>query len=143
MGFRPEAKHFTIKFAEEHELHGLTIKTRSVPIGTVLDVMRGAGAQMKGGRPVNVEDVEAVERLFVNFGGALIEWNLDHPDTGEPVPATEAGVRSLDFDLVTTLAMEWVGAMMGASAPLAPGSTPGGKPLSSIPMEPLTSSPVS
>lgn len=140
MGFRPQEKTFRVVFDEDHDLHGLWLRTRSVPIGTILDVMRSAGASMRGGTP-GVEDIESVGLLFEKFGGALVEWNLDHPTTGEPVPATPDGLRGLDFDLVTTLAMEWVGAVVGAAAPLGPSSSRGPAPrMDSLPMEPLSSS---
>lgn len=142
MGFRPEAKRFRLRFDEDHEFHGLEIVTRSVPIGTILDVMRAAGSG--AGRSPSPEDVESIRGLFENFGGALIEWDLEHPDTGEPVPATPEGVATLDFDLVTRLAMEWVQAVLGASAPLGGASSSGRPaaafPVSSIPMEPRSSS---
>lgn len=140
MGFRPQEKTFRVVFDTEHDLHGLEIRTRSVPIGTILNVMRAAGASLKGGK-AGVEDIESVSSLFEEFGGALIEWNLEHPKTGEPVEATPEGLRSLDFDLVTTLAMEWVGAVVGAAAPLGKSSPPGPSPrMDSLPMEPLSSS---
>lgn len=140
MGFRPQEKTFRVVFDEEHDLHGLWLRTRSVPIGTILDVMRSAGATLRGGKP-GVEDIESVGLLFEKFGGALVEWNLDDPATGEPVPATPDGLRGLDFDLVTMLAMEWVGAVVGAAAPLGPASSPGPGPrMDSLPMEPLSSS---
>jgi hypothetical protein len=140
VGFRPQEKTFRVVFHEEHDLHGLEIRTRSVPIGTILSVMRAAGASMRGGKP-GIEDIESVSALFDEFGGALIEWNLDHPKSGEPVEATPEGLRTLPFDLVTTLAMEWVGAVVGAAAPLGPSSSPGPGPrMDSLPMEPLSSS---
>jgi hypothetical protein len=142
VGYRPQPKRFRVAFEEDHELHGLELVTRSVPIGTILTVLRAAGSGAK--TTPEPEDVAAVQGLFEEFGGALIEWNLEHPETGEPVPATPEGVAGLDFDLVSRIAMEWVQAVLGASAPLGAGSN-GGRPaaafpVSSIPMAPRSSS---
>lgn len=142
MGYRPEPRRFRLTFDEQHKRHGLEIVTRSVPVHALMDVLKAAGAGM-GGRQPSIEDVEAIADLFENFGGALIEWNLDHPDTGDPVPATPDGLRTLDFDLVTELAMEWVGAVMGGSDPLGGSSRPGASepnhyPVASLPMIPLS-----
>jgi len=140
VGYRPAEKTFRVVFDEGHEHHGLEMRTRSVPIGTILDVMRAAGSKLRGGKPT-VEDMESVDKLFDNFGGALIEWNLEHPKTGEPVDPTPAGVRTLDFDFVTVLAMEWVNAVVGAAAPLGPSSSRTPDPrMDSLPMEPLAGS---
>jgi len=142
VGYRPQPKRFRLTFEPDHEFHGLEIVTKSVPIGTLLAILRVAG---KGGtgRP-GVDDVEAVAGMFDEFGNALIEWTMEHPDTGEPVPASADGLRSLDTDLVTRLAMEWVQAVLGAAAPLGAGSSSGRPaaafPVSSIPMAPRSSS---
>lgn len=142
VGYRPEPRRFRITFDETHKRHGLEIVTRSVPVHVLMNVLKAAGAGMGNRRP-SLEDVEAIGDLFDNFGGALIEWNLEHPDTGDPVDPSPAGLRTLDFDLVTELAMEWVGAVMGGAAPLGGSSRPGGSepshyPVASLPMIPLS-----
>ena len=111
MGYRPQPKRFRLTFEPEHEFHGLEIVTKSVPIGTLLAILRVAG---KGGtgRP-GVDDVEAVAGMFDEFGNALIEWTMEHPDTGEPVPASADGLRTLDTDLVRAgRALEEVGELL-------------------------------
>lgn len=138
MGYRRQAKRFRLTFDEAHELHGLEVVTKSVPIGVILTVMRAAGAG-QGGRKPTIEDVESVSTLFDTLGDALIEWNFED-EAGEPVPATPEGLRSLDLDFVTMLSMEWVEAVIGASAPLGKSSQSGPRfPETSLPMTPLGS----
>lgn len=137
MGYRRPAKRFRLTFDERHELHGLEVVTKSVPIGVILTVMRAAGAGMN--RKPTVEDVEGVSTLFDTLGDALIEWNYED-DNGDPVPATPDGLRSLDLDFVTMLSMEWVEAVIGASAPLGKSSPSGPSfPETSLPMTTLGS----
>lgn len=137
MGYRRPAKRFRLTFDESHELHGLEVVTKSVPIGVILTVMRAAGSGMT--RKPTVEDVESVSTLFDTLGDALLEWNYEDDD-GEPVPATAEGLRSLDLDFVTMLSMEWVEAVIGASAPLGKSSPSGPRfPETSLPMTPLGS----
>jgi hypothetical protein len=140
VGFSREPRRLRITFEDGHELHGLEVVTRSVPIGTILAVLRAAGGSSQPG----VEQIEAMATLFEQLGAALIEWNyLDH-ETQEPVPPTPDGLSGLDFEFVTMLAMHWVDAVVGAAAPLANGSS-GGRPqaafpVASLPMVPRSAS---
>lgn len=142
MGFRREPRRLRISFEPEHELHGLELVTKSVPIGTILAVLRAAGGGVTS-KP-GVEQIEAMTVLFEQLGGALIEWNYEDHETGEAVPATPAGLASQDFEFVTTLAMAWVDAVVGAAAPLASSSSggraPAAFPVASLPMVPRSES---
>jgi hypothetical protein len=136
MGYRPEPKVYRITLADgEHA--GLSMRVRSVPVGRFLDLTRMADRATGSPR----EAMTDMEGLFAGFAEALIEWNLEDPDTGDPVPPDLAGLSVLDFDLGMLLIGEWLTAIGGVAAPLgAPRPSGATMPEESIPMEPLSPS---
>lgn len=127
MGYRRKRKTITLTFGEKDgDLDGLEVVTRSLPLGTYLNLM-GAGE----------EDNSGLADVLDEFTRCLVSWNLEDED-GTPVPATEEAVRGEDHDDMIKVATRWLDAMGGVaeSDPL-PQSSPGGEPslAASIPMD--------
>ncbi|MFI5524978.1 hypothetical protein [Streptomyces platensis] len=90
------------------------------------------------------DEQSGVIRQLEEFGDSLISWNLEHHETGEPLPCTREALFSLDNDLAMALATDWLERLGGkVDRPLPSGSPDGGpSPEASIPMEPLSGSPL-
>ena len=120
-GFKPERKRYRLKWAEDHELHGLVVEMRGLPVGVFLEM-----AEMSDLDPTNfsVEDMPKVTRLFEIVAGGLAEWNL-LDDYDQPVPATSDGIMAQEFPLVMAIIEGWMEAIGQVPAPLGQPSTDG------------------
>jgi hypothetical protein len=146
-GFVRERKVYKLTF-RDHELEGLVVRARSVPLGVFLDLMELASSA--GLDTIEELDwsnlpegaADAIRRLLEEFGRALVEWNLE--DENGPVPATFEGLAGQDLDLAMEIIEAWMTAIAGVAGPLGQ-SSPDGKPslAGSLPMEPLSESPAS
>jgi hypothetical protein len=143
-GYRRQRKLFRLEWPEGHELHGLVVRARSVPIEGLLDLLDAASGIDLGSigdlQAVRAEAVEAVRLIVDTFAGALVDWSLQDED-GTPVPATAAGLRGEEPDLLMALLEAWMDAVVGVSAPLGRPS-PAGEPSleASLPMAPPSTS---
>lgn len=112
---------------------GLTVQARSVSMGQVIDLSASIEARIFG-PAIPPEDLPHLKKVLDAFGAALVGWNLT--DGGTPVPATRAGLRTLDHALFRRLVLAWIDAMVTVPAPLDPPSADGEPhPEQSIPME--------
>lgn len=139
MGFRAPKKTYRLVF-ESEDLAGLEVRAASMPLGELLEIQQLADRYGPGGseRPGMVE----IDRMLGGFARALLSWNVED-DEGRPVPATLDGLKSLDFDFVLDIMLAWMDAVVAVPAPLAQPSSSGGTSLElSLPMEPLSPSPV-
>ena len=135
MGYRPQRRTFRLRF-EDEAYEGLIVRARSVSIGSLLGVAGLASLDPTQLRP---EDLAVLGELSEVFADALLDWNLEDPDSGEPVPATLAGVKAQDTDFILPIIKAWFEGVAGVAGPLGPRSTDGpqsGPP--PIPMEPRT-----
>jgi hypothetical protein len=134
MGYKPKAKTYLIQFEEGHEYHGAEARLQGMSYGEWEEATGadGGDGDKNGG--------DSVKR-FVDH---LIEWNVDDPKTGEPLPPTLESLKALDKDLVAALNNAWIQHLIGVhdADPLAE-SSPSGEPSpapSAIPMEALSPS---
>lgn len=140
MGYRPKRKTYLVKFDEDHELHGLEMRVRSIPMhefNRLTEISDRVNEKEAAG-----EDVDAlIDELYRFFLAGLDWWNVE-TDAGEPVEKTVAALREhLEFDFVTQVIMEWMTQIASVSAPLEKPSNGGGTTrMASLPMEPLSSS---
>ncbi|UJV42092.1 hypothetical protein [Streptomyces sp. AMCC400023] len=133
MGYQPKKKIYTLEF-EEPEFEGLEVRIGGLNTGQVMDI---DAARADGGDA-------AIVTMLKLLGDRLIEWNVDHPDTSEPVPPTFEGVCSLDMDFNWAIINAWQSAVAGVKAPLDEPSTDGEPSLvASIPMDVLSLPPES
>ncbi|MFG3276246.1 hypothetical protein [Streptomyces luteogriseus] len=131
MGYKPKRKIITLDF--EGTTHdGLEVTMRGLTVGEELELDDLRGKEGYG------------RRVFEMMAGLLHEWNVEDPDTGEPVPATFEGVCTQDATFVMEILDALQGTQSGVSDPL-PESSPSGEPspVESIPMEALSESPQS
>lgn len=97
------------------DLEGMEIEVRlDVPVGLFLDIQS------------MVEEGKAVQ-IFQRFAGdVLIAWNLED-ETGQPVPATVAGMLSLPLAQANIIIQKWAEVVQGLSNPLGGASLNGGQ----------------
>lgn len=135
MGFKAPVTIFKLNFKDEYA--GLEVAVKSVPTGDLMDLMKMAVTLGSSGKDVKATDMDAVSSLFSGFAGALVSWNLED-EQGVAIPATLAGVNSLEFQFVVMVIMVWVEAVAGVSSDLGKASNSGGTFQGApIPMEPL------
>ena len=133
MGYQPKKKIYTLEF-EDAEYTGLEVKIGGLNTGQVMDI---DAARSDGGDA-------AIVTMLKLLGDRLIHWNVEHPDTGEPVPTTFEGVCSLDIDFNWAIINAWQSAAAGVKAPLDEPSTDTELSLvASIPTETLSLPPES
>lgn len=115
---------------------GLEVRVASVSIDRLMGLQKQA-AELKQERTTSFDEAR---ELFETFAESLRSWNLEEDD-GTPVPATLAGVLSLELGFASELLLVWFEAIAGVPAPLDKRST-GGSPseVPSIPMEALSPS---
>lgn len=134
MGYKAKLKTYLVQFEAGHEYHGAEARLRGMTYGEWEEATGGDGGEG------DKNGAETVKR-FVDH---LIEWNLEHPVTGEPLPTTMDAVKALDKGLVAALNNAWINSLIGVhdGDPL-PESSPSGEPspeVSAIPMEALSPS---
>jgi hypothetical protein len=138
---------------EDPEMEGLVVKARSVPLGTLLELVDLASVVDERTTSLSGDEAAALRGLFSGFAQALVTWNLEQPvldeagdETGdsEPVPATLDGLYGQDMDFVLVVVKAWMDAMASVAGPLGQRS-PGGEPspVASLPMEPVSPNPTS
>jgi hypothetical protein len=137
VGFVRQKKIFKLVFADP-EMEGLEVRIRSMSIEQALDVAELA--------TVAANQRDRIYQLTDALAAGIVSWNLEELDDQEvpqPVPATAAGLRSQDLDLLLAIVRAWINAVLAVSPPLAKPSPDGGPSLeASIPMEsPLPSPP--
>lgn len=129
-GYRHKAKRITVRFEEPHDFAGFEATLRGQHLGGFLNLL-GIGEV----------DLSNIGDQLREMGKALISWNLEDEESGEPVPVTPEAVMAQDQDLMIALAKGWTDGLRGIPAPLEPSSTDGPpSPEASIPMEPLSES---
>lgn len=133
MGYKAKLKTYLVRFDEGHEFHGAEARLRGMTYGEweVAAGLDGGDGDDNGAASV---------KRFVDH---LISWNLEHPETGEPLPTTMDAVKALDHDLVGALNNAWIQTLIGVHrADPLPESSPSGEPslVESVPMEALSPS---
>ena len=118
MGFVPPTTGVKLTF-EGSMYEGLEVTMDSVSTGTVLDIMEKFEAAKNG-------DPAAMIVLLDGFAKALEAWNIEDRKTGDPVPATLDGLRTLDFTLAMAIIGAWIGSVTSAPPPLPGNSGSGG-----------------
>lgn len=115
----------------------LLVRMRPMSIGAL--AMVGELAELRE-RKLTAADTARVFELFELFAEHLVSWNLED-EKGEPVPATEGGVKAQDLDFGLMLMFAWLDAVTAVEPPLpAPSSSGAPYPAVSIPMETLSTS---
>lgn len=121
---------------------GLEVTAEGLSTGDLLDLMETAaklGPDPAAAAKLNAEARPVIEGLMGTLAGALTEWNIEDRH-GKPVPATLAGLKSLNLSLVMDIITAWMAAQNGVDDDLGKDSGSGGNSdlEQSIPMEPLS-----
>jgi hypothetical protein len=133
-GFRPEADEYKVTY-DRPGVNGLIAHFDDLSIQEALDMdvllldVPGETAE---------QTRERQTALYAAVADHLLDWNLLHPKTGEPVPCTTEGLMSMGHSFVGKVIAGYFIARRGVPAPLDDGSTSGEPfPEGSIPMETL------
>lgn len=137
MGFTPPRKVYVLDFAET-ELDGLEMRARSAPLGMMLQL--GASADHFEGVPspeamAALPDAEKLRlvkgsmgklhELVDMYSQVLVSWNYED-ENGQPVPATAAGLLTLDPPHLMLIIRAWQAAVAAVPPGSAPTSNAGG-----------------
>jgi hypothetical protein len=128
MGFRPEPDEYSIVFAEDTGLYGLEMTTTDMDIDTLLRItglVKHVGSR-KEEEVTGAEFLASFNELLEIFSTSLISWNLEHPKTGLPVPATAEGMRSLSIKMFMKILDAWQTAVAGVDPTSPADSNSGG-----------------
>lgn len=133
MGYRPQRKVYVLDFGEKYQ--GLEVKVRAGTLGQMLALQRLSGEDLTA---------DQLDGLFAGFAELLKEWNVEDPDSGEPVPPTVDGLKSLPPDLAQDIIATASQVLAGVPDPLPEGSADG-RPsvVASLPTVPLSPNPPS
>lgn len=142
MGFKVPKRTIPLNF-KGTELEGLEVNIKPLPLGEYLEFQKGFRRLVESSNEVTEED----EQFFIDtincFAQVIDSWDLED-ENGTPVPATRDGIMSLDSVFVIALLDAFMAAIEGVDEDLGKDSTSGPnlEGLDSIPMEPLSPSPV-
>lgn len=121
---------------EDPELADLSVRVRSLNVGQMLEATELS--RLDDDKLPVQEKLAAMGELFDVFASALVDWNLEEED-GTAIPATLAGIKTLESAFLMDVIRTWITATAGVAAPLAQPSA-GGSPslVASMPMETLS-----
>lgn len=137
MGYRKKSKTYTLKWAVDHELHGLEVVLKGLTVARMLEMSSKASTLAEDPGAASVTDTED---MFRTFARSLVSWNLED-DEGISVPATYEGVTGQDLDFILDLITTWMEAVAGVD-PTSPPDSGSGEPAleASLQMEALSPS---
>jgi hypothetical protein len=144
MGYK--RKLYVLKWPDGHELAGLEVTTKGLPVKKLFELVQLSG-QLTGEGDVAAK-VTVADELFMGFAERLVSWNLEDDD-GNPVPADLIGVTDQDFNFMVGVIMTWMDEVASVDIPLPQPSPPGGSSETEpdmaalIPVETLSPSPLS
>lgn len=119
MGFRPEPTIYKLSFKDSH-LDGLTVRIGGCTVAEWQETLRSANPEDGTGV------ADANEQMLALFAKYLVEWDLEDPRTGEPVPPTMEGLNTQENRLIAEIVVAWQKAMMFVADDLGKGLTNGG-----------------
>ncbi len=126
MGYRRVPTIHTLDSVKEEE--GLVVRMQSIRLGKMRRLMLLTDSD-------NTDD-SGVDEILNLFEEALVSWNLEDFETGEPVPPTREGIDQQEIEFIMRIIDAWMNQMTGTDGPgaLGKGSTSGEK----FPGRPLT-----
>jgi hypothetical protein len=141
MSYKVQRTMFTLVFNDpEHE--GIVVRVRATSFGERMRIWHDLSPTQDDTLEVRKTKMDELHALFVDH---LVDWNLvEEDDTETPIPATVAGLHSLEPEFVGTIIGVWQMGRAAVPAPLGQPST-GGEPsqvesaLMALPTESLAS----
>lgn len=117
----------TLKWSDQHELHGLVITMKRRPLGALVDEWMGQGDEERKDWDL-LTPKERADRAMQNaedLAKLIIEWNYED-DEGAPVAATLDGIlRHVDDAMISYLWESYSVASSRLAPPLPQSSEPG------------------
>lgn len=113
MGFEVQETRARLQFTDP-SFNGLEVVCALIPLDELAAAASLADVDSDNVTPA---DLMKVQQLRDAFAGALRSWNLTRK--GKPVPATLAGVKSLDLVFVLQLIEPWIENSATVAAQLA------------------------
>jgi hypothetical protein len=148
VGFREKETVYALTF--EGDFEGLVVKVTDATTGQQQEIERAAArlAPLMTKRPQDITPEEVADGVGTSAGMVdaflehLVEWNVEDPVSGEPIPATREGLARVSSRLGKHIITTWWDFVSGEiPAPLGAGSSSGEPSLvASLPMEPLSPS---
>lgn len=115
MSYRPSRKTYNLVFEDFPGLEVTALSASLKEIDSVETLNQDTTRPEKERRMV----------LFQLFADKLVSWNMEHPDTGEALPPTLAGILELDLDFIMPIIIGWVTTITRASLPKGMNSSNG------------------
>ena len=140
MGYKPGRKVYHLKFDEAHELHGLELKVKSIPMHEFADLSALAD-KAQSPTATAAEAESQIDTLYNFFLASLVWWNVEDEDD-QPVAMTVESLKAhLDFEFVIQVILAWMTEIASVAAPFVASSNSGGTSVApSLPMETLSPS---
>jgi hypothetical protein len=118
---------------------GLRVRVLPTSLGEIIRLSKLASIDMSALMAGDPAAMAQMEELFSSFAAQLVEWTIQRRLADEiiPVPATLAGLYSLDAKMVMAIIQGWLTDAQngGVDAPLADDSSSGGtSPAPPLPM---------
>lgn len=138
MGYKRK-KTFRLTWADGSDMDGFEIFVKSMSTERFLDL----DEQRHRTYETPAQEREETRKVFREFAEVLVSWNLEDDDD-TPIPCTYESFMAQDPAFVKSI-MDAYGEHVAGVAPPLPQPSPGGEPSpeASIPMEPLSPSPLS
>jgi hypothetical protein len=139
VGYKVRNKVLKLVF-EDPEMDGLEVRARSLPLGVFMDRFAKVPTNVTDPRKLTAEERASSWDVISVFADVLVSWNLED-EHDQPIPATLAGLKTLELDFAMQILHAYMDAVGGVDAPLAGSSTAGETSVAgSIPMVPLSES---
>lgn len=101
MGYRPQRKRYELVF---QDMPGLEVTVKSASIGELREI-----EELN-----NTQDRLALFRVFAD---KLISWNMEDPESGEPMPPTLDSILALEVETIMPIIVGWVQTVARVAAP--------------------------
>lgn len=149
-------KTYKLEFDTGDELHGLTVRCKAIPMGSLISLMKQStgmvealkqgdftAADIASGKvdfSLVMAGIDATDESMRLFAESLLEWDLVRED-GSEIPPTLEGIQELDQGFMQKLLDHWMQAIGGTAPGLGKDSASGGTspalPIQMPPMEVL------
>jgi hypothetical protein len=131
VGFKVQRNTYKLIF-KDPAYEGLEVTARELSAGQLWEFIAAEKETTAGGDGA----MEGRRKTMQMLADALVSWNAEDEDTGEPIPTTLEGLLSQGLGFAGRVMDAWTDALIGISAPLSQTSTAGDPSVeASIPMD--------
>lgn len=135
MGFQPAPRVLDLSWDSSSAWAGLEVSVTSMTMSEYLEALAGSSELTEDDEGLWSNRQQRI--LAQHLTGWNLEWSKGHPQEGEPVPLTLAGLVQQDTAMVRDIISEWIEQTASVPAPLGGRSTSGETfRAQSLPMDP-------